>query len=138
MTQDQKALTMKLHSLLKGGGCPMCAKTFTPNGTGNEGNKIAHWFLALMPWDEILQELAVPMHDWRCHIGNNPLNISFNETTAEFRKNVREAVYIWCTSRWYRKFFYRTAFTHLDEIYAFAVGKTCIGKEAYDKDSCLY
>ncbi len=128
---------MKLHSILLGGPCPICAKTFTPNGTGNEGNKIAHWFLALMPWDDILQELAVPLHDWRCHIGNSPLNISFKETTAEFRKNVREAVYVWCTSRWYRKLFYGTAFTHLDEIYAFAVGKTCMGKKAYDKDSCL-
>jgi hypothetical protein len=134
---NKKILTHVLMSNLEGGQCPVCLKYFEPNGTGPEGKEFTHWLLKLMPWDEILNELAVPMHDWRCHIGAHKFNLTFDETTQEFRKNVRDAVYRWCIKRWWRRWFYNPCFSRLDEIYAFAVGETSAGKKAYDSDSCI-
>ena len=134
---NKEVLTSYIMSNLKGGLCPICGLYFKPNGTGPEGDKFTHWALNLMPWDDILNELAVPMHDWRCHIGAHEYNLSFNETTQEFRKNVREAVYRWVKKRWWRRWLYKPCFSRLDEIYAYAVGETSAGKKAYDSNSCL-
>jgi len=133
----KETLTNSLKRRLQGGLCPFCSKYFKPNGTGPEGAKFTHWALKIMPWDKILNELAVPMHDWRCHIGEHPLNLSFDDTTKEFRKNVRDAVSRWCRKHWWRRWFYKPCFSHLDEIYAFAVGKTEAGKKAYDQNGCI-
>ena len=132
-------LTSAIHRVLHGGPCPICGYYFEPNGTGPESSAKIRFVLKFMPWDKILQELAVPMHDWRCHIGEHETNLSFEDTTKEFRKNVREAVYRWCTKPWrpWRRLFYKPCFSHLDEVYAFAVGKTSFGKKAYDSNSCL-
>ena len=135
VTRDTLANSLKRS--LKGGLCPLCGTYFKPNGTGPDGDKFTHWALRLMPWDDILQELAVPLHDWRCHVGAHEFNLSFKDTTAEFRKNVMEAVIKWCRKRWWRRWLYKPCFSRLDEIYAYAVGKTEAGREAYDQNSCL-
>ncbi len=137
MSKDH--LTNSLYRVISGGECPICGRWFKPNGTGPEGNKLVHWALKLMPWDEILNEKAVPVHDWRCHIGECEDNLTFEETTQEFRENVRNSIHTWCTKPWriWRRWFYRPCFTHLDEVYAYAVGKTSAGREAYDHNGCI-
>lgn len=134
---SKSILTHDLYNKLDGGICPICSGYFKPNGTGNEGAKFTHWILSKMPWDDILQEEAVPIHDWRCHIGEYHTNISFKETTKEFKDNIERAIKRWMKRRWYRKFVFRPALNYIDDIYAWAVSSTKTGKEAYDRNSCV-
>ena len=131
-------LTNALYRRLEGGQCPICDQWFEPNGTGNEGAEFTHWILAKMPWDEILQEEAVPIHDWRCHIGDHVMNTTFEETTQEFKDNIKTAIDRWCLApwKWWRRPLKKVCFQFIDEIYAFAVSKTQAGKDAYDANTC--
>ena len=143
----QDLLTTEIYKVLEGGLCPVCGVYFEPNGTGAEPdgtklNALSRWALGCMPWDGILQEEAVPVHDWRCHIGGHPANLSFGETTAEFKANVGAGVLRWVTSvAWYRRALRKSAYfivlRFIDDLYAYAVGSTDAGREAYDADSCL-
>jgi len=136
---SEAILTNEIYKRLNGGACPVCGKWFEPNGTGDEGAEFTHWALSKLPWDDILQDEAVPVHDWRCHIGEFPTNISFEETTAEFKSNVETAIYRWCYKpwRWWRRPLYKIAFRYIDEVYAYAVGTTQRGRDAFDSDSCV-
>ena len=122
--------------MLEGGTCPVCNEYFKPNGTGNEGAKFTHWILEKMPWDEILQDEAVPIHDWRCHIGEYEYNTTFEETTNEFKQNIEHAMYRWIEQKWWRRYIFKPALKKVDEIYAFAVGNTQTGRDAFDSNSC--
>jgi hypothetical protein len=142
----QDLLTNWIYKNLKGGVCPLHNDWFEPNGTGAEPdgtklNSLSRWALAQMPWDDILNEEAVPVHDWRCHIGNHPSNLSFKGTTLEFEINVEKGIKRWVSSvAWYRRAIRKTAYfivlRFLDEIYALAVGSTDAGRKAYDSNSC--
>jgi len=137
---SKQHLTNALYRRLQGGPCPVCDKWFEPNGTGNEGAKFTHWVLARMPWDDILQLEAVPMHDWRCHIGAYEYNTTFEETTQEFKDNIENAINVWCKApwMWHRRPLRAICFQYIDEVYAYAVSKTSAGKEAYDSNTCMF
>lgn len=129
-------LTNEIYKMLEGGTCPVCGEYFKPNGTGAEGDKLTHWLLKQMPWDEILNEEAVPVHDWRCHLGKCKNNISFYDTTKEFKQNIENAMYRWINRKWWRKYVFKKALNQIDEIYAYAVSKTNSGRNAYDYNGC--
>ena len=131
-------LTEEIYKMLDGGTCPVCEKYFKPNGTGAEGDALTHWFLKKMPWDEILQEEAVPIHDWRCHLGKCESNISFEDTTREFKQNIENAIHRWMQRKWWRKHVFKIALNYIDEIYAYAVSKTKAGRDAYDSNGCSF
>lgn len=139
-------LTNFIFKHLTGGYCPRCGEWYEPNGTGPAGEtkikRAIRWLLKRMPLDDILQELAVPFHDWRCHLGKCAGNLSFKETTAEFKENIKIAVKKWVRKgpNWYRrlgrKALYYVALQFMDDIYAYAVGSTSMGEKAYDQNSC--
>jgi hypothetical protein len=147
--KSEKDLTLWIYRNLKGNQCPICDKWFEPNGTGPEVKpfkkcvtatgllkRFIRFILALMPWDKILNKIAVPVHDWRCHIGKHEYNLSFDRVTNEFKDHVELGIYEWCQGVPFGMWLYRRCMNRIDEIYAFAVGKTSFGKEAYDANSC--
>lgn len=135
-----------IYKNLQGGYCPICNEYFKPNGTGSDSkttaNKVFKWALSQIPIDEILQREAVPVHDWRCHVGNHLNNLTFEETTSEFKNNIDKWVKIWVTeglSWWDRRkraFARIVLFQFADEVYSYCVGSTEAGKKAYDSNSC--
>jgi hypothetical protein len=143
----QDLLTDWIYKNLKGGVCPLHNDWFEPNGTGPEPdgtllNRMLRWALRQMPADEIIRKIAAAVHDWRCHIGKHPSNLTFDETTAEFKKLVKENVGQWVSSvSWWRRGLRKTAYFILlrfqDEVYAWAVGSTDAGRKAYDSNSCV-
>lgn len=142
----QDLLTNFIYGHLEGGFCPLHGGWFAPNGTGPEqdgtiSNRLLRWALEKMPADEIISKFAAAIHDWRCHIGSHPSNLTFEETTAEFKKNVKSNVREWVESvSWWRRAARNTAYFILlrfqDEVYAWAVGSTDAGRKAYDSNSC--
>jgi len=139
-------LTAFIWRNLRGGVCPCCGNLFEPNGTGPEPNtrikKVLHWLLEKIPLDELLNEYAVPFHDWRCHIGAAENNLSFEDTTDEFKVNVADTVKYWVASapsfirRLGRRTLYIILLQYMDDVYSWAVGSTTFGREAYDANSC--
>lgn len=128
-------LTKWVYDAPLGTRCPLCHQADPYNGTGPEHSKFARGILKMMWWDKALQG-AVKVHDRRFHIGNHPLNLTFEESNMEFRKNVAGAMKEFIAAKWYRRWFLFYLYKWVDEIYYWAVGGSS-GKQAYDKNGCL-
>jgi len=128
-------LTDWVYNAPLGSPCPLCAGHDPYNGTGPDHMPWARFLLKLIWWDEAIQA-AVKVHDRRCHVGNHPFNLSFEDTNKEFRVNVKKAMKQFINKYWYRRYLLKYLYIWVDEIYYWAVsGKN--GKKAYDKNSCL-
>jgi hypothetical protein len=78
----QDLLNDFIYANLEGGFCPLHGGWFKPNGTGPEPdgtflNKVLRWALRQMPADKLIRKMAASIHDWRCHIGSHPANLTF-------------------------------------------------------------
>jgi hypothetical protein len=133
--QSKEELTKFIHSSLTGWVCPICKRDFAPNGTGPEHSPFARKALKLLWWNKAIQR-AVSIHDWRCHLGEHEYNLSFEEITAEFEKNVKEDMDAFIAKYWYRRWILQyVLYNWVDDVYAWAVsGKQ--GKKAFDKNGC--
>ena len=123
MIRSKDDLTNYIYRYKNGGICPIDGDWFEPNGTGDESRPVLRWFMrTFVPWDDILNETAVPVHDFRFKIGDHKYNFTFNETNKEFKHNIVAAMDKYISDKPIRRFlFNKWLYESIDEIYKYFV-----------------
>jgi len=134
----RQELTKYVYDNIPNCECPICGGWFETNGTGPDSMPKVRWLLrVLVPWDKVLNKVAVPVHDFRFHIGEHEINYTFEEINAEFKHNVQVAMDEYIAKRPIRRFlFNKLIYEQIDEIYKFFVSGSS-GRKAFDKNGCL-